>query len=606
MKRRKLKQIRLEESTYKQCERLFTTDGGQPWRLNMMPFFVEIYDKPRNKLLLITSRQSTKTTYLRNVGVQRSLRNPGNAAIYIAPTNSQVGDFSRKKLDNVFAYNTGLKKMFVDRGCTWNVLLKEFRVGKSISRITLRSTGGAQGAGRVRGNTANDILADEYQDLLEEDMPVVEECAATFDGMDGRPEAFYVYTGTPLSSQNHINKQFQASRRYEWIMQCPHCSSGLGINRSKKDDFFEREARKGGWNHPIGMQHVDTRRPYLFCEHCGKDMNCPSGFPPGTRIPPFGVWEAQNPNGRFDGYRVVRMMMPWARWRTENADGILDRLELYPERRFHNEVMGLSFDAGMLPILEADVMALAKDHSLPTSDEEMARVAEQYRGHLTFAGLDWAMQALGDDANSYTIIGVFALVNDKLRLIYAHRFQGLGSNDPDYVYAFICRIIELFNVKRIGADYGVGYKEDLRLIKRYGQERVACFQYKQTAARAKSVFDVNSRVWSIPRTRTIDQLCVDIKNKNFELPRYEQAKVYTNDWLNLVMDVNPMTRVVRYEHIGPDDFAHVANYANLAKRLEFREGEFAGANDDGQAPLGDSDLYDDGYFEAPGMNYTYQ
>ena len=77
-----------------------------------MPFFVPIYDKPRNKLLLMTSRQSTKTTYLRNIGTIRSLLNRGNSTLYIAPTNTQVNDFSRKKLDNIFAYNKELKKFF--------------------------------------------------------------------------------------------------------------------------------------------------------------------------------------------------------------------------------------------------------------------------------------------------------------------------------------------------------------------------------------------------------------------------------------------------------------------------------------------------------------
>jgi hypothetical protein len=211
---------RMPDSVYKICEHLYKTDGGQNWRLNAMPFFASIYDKPRNKLLLMTSRQSTKTTYLRNVATTRSLLRRGNSTIYIAPTMTQVQDFSRKKLDNIFAYNPSLKGFFVDGSCTWNVGLKEFKVGGGRSTITLRSTGGAQGASRVRGNTANDILLDEFQDLLEEDLPVIEECAATFDGQDGRPHAFYVYTGTPLSNQNIIQKQFNHSRKYQWHMQC--------------------------------------------------------------------------------------------------------------------------------------------------------------------------------------------------------------------------------------------------------------------------------------------------------------------------------------------------------------------------------------------------
>jgi hypothetical protein len=419
-----------------------------------MPFFVQIYDKPRNKLLLMTSRQSTKTTYLRNVATIRALLRRGNSAIYIAPTMTQVNDFSCKKLDNIFAYNKGLKGFFVDNTCTWNVGLKEFKVGGGRSTITLRSTGGAQGASRVRGNTANDILLDEFQDLLEEDLPVIEECAATFDGQDGRPHAFYVYTGTPLSNQNIIQKQFNLSRKWQWHMQCPHCSIGTGKYRKKKEDFNKREIRKYGWNDPIGMGHVDPKRPFLFCQHCGKNMNVPPGMPDHVRIPPWGQWSAHNPKGRFDGYRVVRMMMPWARWRTNNNDGILDRLEIWPERRFANEVMGISFDSGTQPISEKQIRDICDSYTLPRNDYEAEQVAAAHQGYLKFAGLDWAMQATGDDTASYTIIGVFALVNDRLKLIYAHRFVGLGSNDPDYVMARIQWVMKTFGVKRLGVDYG--------------------------------------------------------------------------------------------------------------------------------------------------------
>ena len=546
-----------------------------------MPFFVPIYDKPRNKLLLMTSRQSTKTTYLRNIGTIRSLLNRGNSTLYIAPTNTQVNDFSRKKLDNIFAYNKELKKFFVDNTCTWNVGLKEFIVGGGRSTITLRSTGGAQGASRVRGNTANDILLDEFQDLLEEDLPVIEECAATFDGQDGRPNAFYVYTGTPLSNQNHIQKQFNISRKYQWHMQCPHCSTGTGKYRAKEEDYWRREIRKGGWNDPIGMSHVDPARAYLFCQYCGGNMNVPPGADPNKRIPPWGQWLSHNPKGRFDGYRVVRMMMTWARWRTENNDGILDRLEIWPERRFANEVMGVSFDSGTQPISEKDIREISDNYTLPRNDAEAIQAAAAHQGYIKFAGLDWAMQATGDDTASYTIIGVFALVNDRLKLIYAHRFVGLGSNDPDVVMKKIEWVLETFDVRRLGVDYGVGYKEDLRLISKYGLERVACFQYKSSVGKATSTFDAGALKWIVPKTRTLDQLCADIKNARFVLPEYVDGKTFTDDWLNLSLDFDPRTRAIRYEKLGPEDFVHVANYANLAKRMEFREGDFSGMTSTG-------------------------
>ena len=191
------------------------------------------------------------------------------------------------------------------------------------------------------------------------------------------------------------------------------------------------------------------------------------------------------------------------------------------------------------------------------------------------------MQATGDDTASYTIIGVFALVNDRLKLIYAHRFVGLGSNDPDVVMKKIEWVLETFDVRRLGVDYGVGYKEDLRLISKYGLERVACFQYKSSVGKATSTFDAGALKWIVPKTRTLDQLCADIKNARFVLPEYVDGKTFTDDWLNLSLDFDPRTRAIRYEKLGPEDFVHVANYANLAKRMEFREGDFSGMTSTG-------------------------
>jgi len=148
---------------YELCEAYFYTDDGRPWRLDDMPFFATIYEDPAHHLVLKTSRQSTKTTFLRNKLVLRSIQRPGNAALYVSPTQNQVHDFSKKKLYTVFAYNKGLKARYVPPSCDWNVGFKQLAVRDRLSTITLRSTGGYQGAEGIRGGTYNDVFIDEYQ-----------------------------------------------------------------------------------------------------------------------------------------------------------------------------------------------------------------------------------------------------------------------------------------------------------------------------------------------------------------------------------------------------------------------------------------------------------
>ena len=567
------------EKTHRRCEIFFKTDDGNPWRLNAMPFFVPIYDGETDRLVLLTSRQSTKTTYLRNVAALRAMDFKGNSALYIAPTNTQVGDFSRKKLDRIFDYTPELKAAFVNRQCTWNVLLKEFNTR---STITLRSTGGAQGADRVRGNTANDIFLDEFQSLLEEDIPVIEECAATFDGRNGRKRAFYVYTGTPLSSQNPLQKQFNLSRQWEWHIQCPHCSLPTG-----KAGKMEK-----GWQKPIGMHGLDKTKDFLWCSNCGRNMYRKRGqakkFDPEYyddtlgRIVPHGKWCSHNPQGVFDGYRVVRLMMPWSRWRTKMGDGVLDRWENWPERRFKNEVMALPHDEGTMPITERSIRAICGEYALPKSDSEIEAVAQANQAYVCYAGLDWAMSfkkaGKMDDTASYTIFSVWAQVGDKLKLIFAHRFRGAGSNDGFFVANKVAKWMRMFRIRRLGADYGVGYHFDLELQRIFGEERVAIFHYKDGAQSPTCTYSENEKKWMIPRTRMLDQLCDDIQRGKLMLPKYEDAQEFTNDWLRLTIELTRTTRALRYGHTGTDDFVHCASYAVMAKRLDRREGDFSSSS----------------------------
>jgi hypothetical protein len=554
---------------HKICEMVFTTDAGHRWHLDEMPFYVPIYDKPRNKLLLYTSRQSIKSTTLRNFCIGRSLLDPGSSSLFVAPTRTQIRTFSNEKLNSVFTHRPLMKDAFLNKNTKWNVQMKELDVGDQKSRITLRSVGGASGADRVRGISANDVYLDEFQSLIEEEIPVIESVAATFDGEGDRRMSFYAYAGTPLSKQNIIHKQWESSKQYQWHMQCPHCSSPTG-----KTNKNGRDIRRGGWNRPIGMQHIDPDKPYLMCEHCGKDMNSPPGHP-RSDISPRGKWITHNPKGKFDGYRVVRSMMPWAAWRTEQDDGILDRFESWSERRFHNEVMALSYDSGTIPITEDMVRNVTQDYKLPSGEKRAKEVADAHRQYQIYAGLDWAMQAKDEEVPSYTIFGVFAEVNGKLKLIFAHRFQGQKSNDPDYVMKKIVKWMRMFGINKLGADYGIGYKEDLRLIRIFGQQRVVPFEYKRGGGRARSQYDEQSLKWIIPKTRTLDQLIVNIDNEEFILPQYTEVKKYTDDWHNLSIDMDPARRTIKYESTGPDDFVHVANYASIARRLDQRRGEFS-------------------------------
>ena len=535
------------------CEALFYTDSGQPWRLHEMPYFKAIYNNSSNKLLLRTSRQSTKTTFIRNKLTLRSMMSKGNAALYVAPTMDQVSAFARQKLDAVFDYHERLKDEYLSPHLDWNVKTKMF--DQTRSTIFLRSVGGHRGARSTRGITANDIFKDEYQSLPEEVLGVIDEVASSFDGRNGRKKAYYVNTGTPLGIHNPIESEWQRSKGYEWFIQCPHCSEWDPKTNS----------RKGGWNEPLGMSHIDREKPYLFCQHCGEDMG---KNPQGDRIAPKGQWVATNPQGKFPGYRVVRMMMPWARWRTDNNDGILDRLDEYSDRRFMNEVVGLPFETGDMPITEQDIKACCEDYQLPQTVEQEREVANKHRSNIIFAGLDWAMSQ-GDETASYTKIGIFAFFNGKMRLIHAEKFDGAILNDPDKVLSRITELIRRYNITILACDYGVGYNENQRLKKVFPDRVITLHYYGNATGKVKTKYDPQGQKYALPKTPSIEEFLRELKGKNFILPSWDdhKTKQHLKDWTRVTREINDKTRTVQFQKTGTDDFLHVANYANMARRM---------------------------------------
>ena len=539
------------------CEALFYTDSGQKWRLHKMPYFKAIYNNSADKLLLRTSRQSTKTTFIRNKLGLRSMMYEGNSALYVAPTGDQISAFSKQKLDKIFSYNETLKKAFTDPSLSWNVKTKIF--ANTDSTITLRSVGGHRGAESTRGITANDIFKDEYQSLPQDVLGVIDEVAASFDGRDGRRKAYYVNAGTPLGLHNPIEKEWSRSKGYEWCIQCPHCSS-----------YSARKGRKvGGWNEPLSMNHIDKRRPYLFCQNCGKDMNRVVN---DEIIPPDGQWVATNPQGKFPGYRVVRLMVPWARWRTDNNDGILDRMEEYSERRFLNEVMGVPFESGDLPISEDDIVKCTEDYSLPRTVSEEKKMAYEHRSNLIFGGLDWAMSS--DEAtSSYTKIGIFAYRHGKLKLIHAEKFSGSLGMDPDARLRRIKELIDRYNIKVLGCDYGMGYNENQRLKKVYPNRIITFHYYGSSTGKVKTKYDPQGQKYALPKTPSIEELIREIRGKNFTLPCWDdpRSKEHLQDWMRITREVNDKTRTVQFQKTGTDDFLHCSNYANMAKRMYFQD-----------------------------------
>ena len=260
---------------YELCEALFFTDDGRPWRLDDMPFFTTIYEDPAHHLVLKTSRQSTKTTLPPE---QARPPHPSSAAGTPRSTwrrrRTRSATSARRSSTPSSPTTPRSRPRYAPACATGTSASSSSPSAAPSPRSRSAPPAAHQGAEGIRGGTYNDVFIDEYQSFLEEHVPVILECQATFDGRDGRPEAYHAFTGTPLSRNNPLEREWGRSRGYEWCIRCRHCSA---------------------WNEPLGLAHLDPARPYLFCQHCGKDVN---RLPTGEAAPPEGEWVATNAKGR--------------------------------------------------------------------------------------------------------------------------------------------------------------------------------------------------------------------------------------------------------------------------------------------------------------------
>jgi hypothetical protein len=71
----------------------------------------------------------------------------------------------------------------------------------------------------------------------------------------------------------------------------------------------------------------------------------------------------------------------------------------------------------------------------------------------------------------------------------------------------------------------------------------------------------------LPRTPSLNELFREIASQNMVFPAYESWRDFAKDLLSVRREVNDRTRTERFRATGTDDFLHVANYANIAKRM---------------------------------------
>lgn len=503
------------------------TDQGKPMSFKDREYALPMYNMPWSKQLLVASRQSEKSTYIKCDILIDSMLQQAYDTLFVTASGAQAKDFSNKKLSNSFAYNEFLKLMYYTNGDDTknDVFYKKFT---NQSEITLRYAG--DNGERCRGITARKVVIDELQSIAVDGIPIILEVMQHYvrEGQDK-----LLMAGTPLSEQNILHKEWKKSFGYEFIIKC----HALGC---------------GKYNEPIGLQHIDPDRPYLFCQYCGKPIeNAMHG----------GVWAKSHFDGGFPGWRIPRQIIKGCKYRTDSKLGVLDVFENAPEEQFLNEVMAISHSSSFAPITKEQLVKCStglNDFLNPNQ--------EHPTDALRVAGVDWAMQT-ANNKSSKTIIWVseWDPIETKLKVLFAYKF---GRESSETILQIMAQVVNNFRVRRVICDYGAGHHLN-QMLATMLPGKVFEMQYVATTSKT-IVWNPKEMLYQCNKHTQFHKMFFLIKKMMVIFPQYEAWERHAADFLNIYYEYDPSLRKVRFEHdeLGPDDAAHGLMYCLMAVQME--------------------------------------
>lgn len=491
-------------------------------------YLKQIYDCPEKRVLLMCGRQVEKSTTLGNKTLSYACLIPHFRILYVSPSSTQTKEFSKTRIKEMMETCPVLRTWFPSH-LTDNVFEKR-AINRSV--ITLRYA--FLNADRCRGLSADLIAMDEFQDLLLDNIPVIEEAASHSHFK------WFIYSGTPKSLDNPIQHYWDNySTQNEWVVPC-------------KRHGFSQVPGSWHWN-ILGENNIGLNG--LICDKCGELIDpsdedaqwIKTGFPD----PRFET---------FEGFRIPQLMVPWSDW-----SNILTKYNQYPRAKFYNEVLGQSFDSGQRPLKRQDILDNC-DPNLKMNVRTIKDLLKTIGGKRIYAGIDWGQ----DSNNSYTILTLAAYIDGFFTVFFCYRFSGAEA-EPKVQLEKIKKFIDTFNISKVGVDYGGGFWPNDELLRKYGDKRIVRYQY--SSPRQVLKYDNQKGRFLVHRSEVMGSIFNAIKRRTvFRFPRWEDfASPFGSDMLSTFSEYNERTRLTEYKKSPntTDDTFHSLVFCFLASMTEF-------------------------------------
>ena len=510
----------------------------------LLPFYDMDFEEAGYKgAVLVSARQGEKSTTLGCVQLVGLVR-PGARSLYINSSEKQSRVYSSARIDDTVRNTAVLNRLRVrGSGSKYGVFEKHFRNGA----ITYVSFAGDT-ADRVRGISASEIYLDEVQDMIQDVIPVILECAGRV--VRGRVT---LYAGTHKTFDSTLNSQWEDSTQTELMIPChrhqmqvPNLDGGQSMI-----PYFQE----------ITLENIQDGTEGPVCRKCGGALDI---------LDPMRMLVHRNPGARLYGFRLPRPIVPWCRgnfWRDRVLDPIFHDKK-YSEASVHNEILALPFDRGIKP-LTRQVLESHCIESVSSVDPSASRGPAYVRAEsmVKFMGVDWGLGI--DDSFTFIVIGGYYFDQGKMNIVHTERLTG-DLTDPEKAVSYVYHLAKEFRVHAVGPDYGMGHQANTQLMRMLGAQMVLPVQYLPSVTAAPVSYDTRLHVARVNRTFALDAVINGIKRGVYTFPRASECADFLEDCAALFYEERNGQIIYNRKKGTPDDGIHALAYGTIASAILLR------------------------------------
>jgi hypothetical protein len=508
---------------------------GSPYTLQDHFMFEPMFrlDLPR-RTLFKCSRQVGKSQNLCGSRLLKSAIMPYYNILFVSPRFEQV-----KRLSNQ------VMRPLIETSPVKGVLLGEYAEQSILERSF--ASGSYQhysfaflDCDRIRGMSVSEVCIDEVQDINWDFLPII---AETLSGQ--KRWRNQVYTGTPKTFENTIEKLWQDSSMASWGTKC---SCGYWNIASLEADLLKM----------IG-------KTTAICAKCGKKI-----------YPQTGGWIHQSREKRpeFVGYHICQPVHPLQYNSELNWKEMLYKMRVYPQAKFYNECLGETWDSATRLMTLTKLKEIQQD--FPNELKEALKRLKYYSRIVI--GVDWGGGG-GEETKSYTAVAVCGLRTgtDVVECIYARKLP--PTLQPQEETKIILDLAKVFNPIFIAHDYGGAgaIREALLIQTGYPVKKLVPFTYvfapNKAVIRHVQAEKGYRRSYTMDKPRSLRVLCTMMKAGKVRIPRWDTCQhcpetgvTLMEDFLNLLEDRQERDRgsdllLVTKNPGSSDDMTHALNYA---------------------------------------------